>query len=263
MQVYLFNSASMDQVDEIEIRHQPVSITAAPADGSEHLISTGSHWASFVPTEHVDIEFGKRQPHETIELGRLPSSLCERADHIINNLLANRFSQAEIATDQLVSILGEDANLGPRLRATPWSRAVLNVLPGGLRSTTYCAVRKKYVGLHFDDFGDHAERSVALGSLRLCVNLGSHPRFFCFTTVGFDEACAEMLIPQRRIQTGQKVTGLASQYCIERHPRVYRLTIRPGQYYLAPTQNLIHDGQTHHEATRDVTLAMRVGIESK
>jgi hypothetical protein len=115
--------------------------------------------------------------------------------------------------------------------------------------------------LHFDDFGDHAERSVTLGSLRLCVNLSNQSRYFCFASVGFDEACTEMMISDQQLQTGQKVGGLATRYCIQRQPRIYRITFQPGQYYLAPTQNLIHDGQTHPALERDVSLAMRVGIE--
>jgi len=266
MQVVLHTrQRELDLLGAVQSSGRAVQIDSSGVD-AEPFAYAGRCWNPFDPMVHPKVHVSTEVSCGTIEIGRLGEALHRRMTalvsrlQVVEHLCRADVEEAEAAVDPLTSVLCDDDRFSRRIQAGRKIRAVLNVLPSGLQSTTYCSKRNKYIGLHFDDFKDHRSASVELGNVRFCVNLGTAPRYLCFVPVSFGEAQIEALKSKERYGES-KLGGLAAKYCIARNPTAYRVTVEPGEYYVAPTQNLIHDGQTNNSGCNDVSLSLRFGLE--
>lgn len=110
-----------------------------------------------------------------------------------------------------------------------------------------------FSGLHIDDWGarDIAERTQC--ERQMSINLGRCDRFLTFIALPVAEVA-------RRV--GRSDLGTYTELCTEflrSHPgcEVVKVRIRPGEAYIAPTENLIHDGTTRGSDAPDLTLNLR------
>jgi hypothetical protein len=103
---------------------------------------------------------------------------------------------------------------------------------------------------------------------RLSINLGLHDRFFLFVNADLMQL-ARMLddrgIPFDREDDSTHSLRRTFMAAFPDYP-VVRLRIRPGEAYLAPTENVIHDGSSAGQTNLDVHLTVRahfrVGYEA-
>lgn len=143
-----------------------------------------------------------------------------------------------------------------RLRGSP-SR-VSRVVPrlAGLQGVTVdCDKDGRYVGLHVDSWEGLSIAQRHLSERRLCINLGSGDRFLLFIDLGLASVVRALgdACPEGRFSA----TDLARRFMVS-HPNhpVLRLRIRPGQAYLAPTENLIHDASTEGQTGLDLSVVL-------
>jgi hypothetical protein len=131
--------------------------------------------------------------------------------------------------------------------------------------TTVDHATGRNIGLHLDSWDALAPRLRRAGSNRICINLGRSPRAFIFIareaslfaddllTHGIDiDNDADSLVDRFGMRS------LARRY-MEVFPAlpVIRLTVCPGEAYIAPTENLIHDGMTQSGLADDLVLTIR------
>jgi hypothetical protein len=114
-----------------------------------------------------------------------------------------------------------------------------------------------HVGLHFDNFDRLQLPKRHLGRNRISVNVGSQSRYFLFapfqahaiyrSVTHSSPDMADLLLNEHR--------DLVVKF-FEMNPqqKIYRLEIRPGEAYLAPTENIIHDGSSLGGEQPDYTL---------
>lgn len=128
----------------------------------------------------------------------------------------------------------------------------IHVNDPGMRATTVNPKGGKRVGLHLDDWYRAAPRNRHKSPNRICVNLGSEDRYFLFLN-----------LPIRRVYelagASSDLSGSAAgQLFFRRFPSypVIKLRMRPGEAYIAPTENLIHDGCSAGMTTPDATLSL-------
>lgn len=100
-----------------------------------------------------------------------------------------------------------------------------------------------FIGLHLDSSNNKPENL----SLRICMNLSSTPRHF-------------FIIPHY-YPLGKNAESINmfenfNKYNLE----IIRLTINPFEYYIAPTENFIHDGSTYWMETSDLSLSLLSNI---
>lgn len=122
----------------------------------------------------------------------------------------------------------------------------------GMRAATVNPKGGMRVGLHLDDWYRASPQNRHRSPNRICVNLGCEDRYFLFLN-----------IPIRRVYAlagaSTELSGsMAGQLFFRRFPRypVVKLRMRPGEAYIAPTENLIHDGCTTGMTSPDVTLSL-------
>jgi hypothetical protein len=105
-----------------------------------------------------------------------------------------------------------------------------------------------FVGLHIDNFYAFQLTRREYSPNRVCVNLGAEDRFFLF-----------MNIPMRVMYglMNNKLSGEKHFMTLFPSYPVVRVRIRPGEAYIAPTENIVHDGSSIDMNAMDVTLSVR------
>ena len=126
---------------------------------------------------------------------------------------------------------------------------------------TICPQTRLRVGLHIDDHDRQRihKRDTAPG--RLSINLGSGLRYFLYLPFDLEalvDAC-EVDQPGRDARLERRTADAISAEFLASYPRapVLRIPLNPGEYYLAPTENLIHDGAAPPGMGRSFTFTVR------
>lgn len=131
----------------------------------------------------------------------------------------------------------------------------------GLRTVTFDHEQSKYLGLHIDSFdkGNLSERKFS--SNRICINLSTEDRYFVFINKTIATIVNE--IQQRHPEFIQEessldISKLAYYFamCRPDYP-VVRVKCPPGYAYIAPTENIIHDGSSENQTHSDVSISFR------
>lgn len=129
--------------------------------------------------------------------------------------------------------------------------------PGKLTLTF--AKGPRYIGLHIDSFYQVPIENRASSPNRICINLGAGDRYLYFINLSvlelkrmLDEVDSS---DSRRFQVG----SLLGSAFMERFPDypVVKLKIGPGEAYIAPTENIIHEGSSLGNSHFDINVTFR------
>jgi hypothetical protein len=112
------------------------------------------------------------------------------------------------------------------------------------------------LGIHTDTLCEVELKYRPFSPNRLCLNLGLCDRYLLFVNLGLNRI--ESLLRQHNIQY-QEAPGkpplqafrMAFMSSFQAYP-VVKLRIRPGEGYIAPTENLLHDGSSEGQTAFDV-----------
>jgi hypothetical protein len=135
----------------------------------------------------------------------------------------------------------------------------------GLAHTTINTSTGRHVGLHLDSWDRLAPTERGLGSNRMCLNTGFGPRRLLFVPKTsrdlIDELAArglDVLCDPIAATDSVGRFDLARRY-LEVFPDqpVLRLCVLPGEAYVAPTENMIHDGSSEGGIAMDVSVTVR------
>jgi hypothetical protein len=119
--------------------------------------------------------------------------------------------------------------------------------PPGLITTTFDGAPNKKIGLHVDSWEELASHRRESSWNRICVNIGKEPRYFLFLPISVVDIAGFMAgeIGQENLPDPRDVTELGRIF-MELFPQVpvVRCRLAPYEAYIAPTENLIHDGSS-------------------
>lgn len=115
------------------------------------------------------------------------------------------------------------------------------------------------LGLHLDHWDKQPLYERKNSQNRLCINMGQSPRFFQFINLSV-EAIFE-LCQKKGLMDVQDVDDLHLLVSLflenfSNYP-VVRIKLQPGEAYIAPTENCIHDGSTLGQPYCDLQLTIR------
>lgn len=135
--------------------------------------------------------------------------------------------------------------------------------PAGFHTVTFDARAARFIGLHIDDLDALPLARREESTNRICVNLGQDARHLLFVNVGAPRM-AQMLTGRA---AGDDAWALRATPLIHAflgafpgYP-VFRLAVFPGEAYIAPTENMIHDGSTLGMTADDRQLTVRGRVE--
>ncbi|MBO9545873.1 hypothetical protein [Caulobacter sp.] len=122
---------------------------------------------------------------------------------------------------------------------------------GGLLTVTRGKDGRR-IGLHVDSWDGVDLKGRRRASNRLAVNTGQAPRYFLF----LPRQVANM--PDKTGADSKEALDLVRAYVrLFEDDRVFRLEVRPGEAYVAPTENIIHDGSSDGAVGQDRTAMVR------
>jgi hypothetical protein len=133
-------------------------------------------------------------------------------------------------------------------------RGGLSVRPARLQTVTVHPQSRELVGLHLDNWFRLPLRRRHEAPNRICLNVGCQDRYFLFLNL----SVPRMYDAVRRFSGGQPDTMSVGSRFMTLFPSypVVRLRIRPGEAYIAPTDNLIHDGSSCDMSAADLSLSL-------
>ncbi len=131
--------------------------------------------------------------------------------------------------------------------------------PRNLKTVTVDETIGKYTGLHVDSWDDDDLSRRHLSTNRICINIGKADRYFLFLPFSLMDM-AQLL--SQELGSGGTEGGhctMLAYHFLERFPElpVIRCRLGPGEAYIAPTENLIHDGSSEGQIYQDELFTIR------
>jgi hypothetical protein len=131
----------------------------------------------------------------------------------------------------------------------------------GLHTVTFDHKQSKYLGLHIDSFDKDHPWKRRFSSNRICINLSTEDRYFVFINKTILSIVKEIQQLQPELilkETHLDISKLAYYFAIcKPHYPVVRVKCPPGYAYIAPTENIIHDGSSENQTQLDVSISFR------
>lgn len=120
----------------------------------------------------------------------------------------------------------------------------------------------KYIGMHFDNWDELSLDKRQLSSNRVCVNLGRQTRYLLLVNLTLKDIYQrlEKLISPDLAPKIQKFPGILRDLYFNSEFSNYpiiKIAIMPGEAYIAPTENILHDGCTIGTTSPDLSFTIR------
>jgi hypothetical protein len=121
----------------------------------------------------------------------------------------------------------------------------------------------RFIGLHVDNWFRLPIGRRAQSPVRICANFGSCDRFLLFLNVTVDDIySADAVETQdgKRLEWRKAVVNLKTPTILARkflrvfdYYPITRIRVKPGEAYIAPTENIVHDASTELGSDLDVS----------
>jgi hypothetical protein len=227
--------------------------TADPLDGpayEEGAMLPGEPWRR--PTvEETKSLIVTEMPHDmatSVAIVKLPGEFSKDLPETIVSGNTGSLQASLLRSLRAICELGEPLHcIGP------------NTNPGNLKTVTFNDRIGRYNGLHVDDWDGLDLNSRHRAANRICVNIGQGDRyllFLPFSLMDIASALAEEVGPDWKMP--RRYTVIGRQF-MERFPDVpvVRCRLAPGEAYIAPTENLVHDGSSIGQSDTDEQFTVR------
>jgi hypothetical protein len=127
----------------------------------------------------------------------------------------------------------------------------------GRETVTVNTASGKYLGLHLDSWEKYSVEARARSLNRVCVNLGAEPRHFLFVNLPLMNL-VKLLAEESEGNSDRESESVGAAF-MSRFPGypIVKVRVDPGEAYIAPTDNVIHDASTVGSKTPSITLTLR------
>ncbi|MDY3345651.1 hypothetical protein PG326_10440 [Riemerella anatipestifer] len=175
-------------------------------------------------------------------------SLLDRKD-VINKLKNNEILLAELNTrlNKFVENISEGRN--------DFEFHRLSIIPSGRYVTSINLNNKdfEYIGLHIDHSTLFEISTAHLSRNRVCINIGNEDRYLYILNLALCEM-KELLSKKMNINkiNVENIVDYFFKYFAD-YP-VLKIRQKPFEYYIAPTDNYVHDGSTYCNRYLDMTI---------
>ena len=194
--------------------------------------------------------------HKTIAIGNIPKDIvstihklelsnCKSLFDIDSTLRSKEKSITEL-NNKLEIFLGTKSSI-PKFRFHRITKGQPNH-----ETTTFHFINTefvRYTGLHIDESRIFTPYSAYKSDNRISINISEESRYLFYVNLSL-----------RQISNLIKNTEITASNIVEKffeqNPNypIIRLEIKPYQYYIAPTDNFIHDGSTLGNKKHDITI---------
>jgi len=130
------------------------------------------------------------------------------------------------------------------------------VYPPGFKTVTFDARQSRFIGLHIDEIDGLQMDKCSDARLRICINLGSQERHLVFIPVSVNEMARRLSYSTAELARQRSTPFIQAFMHAFPDQFVLRLGVAPGEAYVAPTENLIHDASTMWMSVQDLSLTI-------
>lgn len=140
-------------------------------------------------------------------------------------------------------------------KSEPFNHGIHVHLPGR-ETVTLNTASGKYLGLHLDSWDRYPVEARARSLNRICVNIGAEPRHLLFLNLSLMNVAR---LAQESHETADHAYDSVGPAFLSRFPGypIVKVRIAPGEAYIAPTDNIIHDASTVGSESPSITLTLR------
>jgi hypothetical protein len=184
----------------------------------------------------------------SVAIVRVPNDLSRDDCEIIRNVTPETLETALLRPLRRICELGE-----------PLHCVGASANPANLKTVTINCDINRFNGLHVDNWDRIGLNLRHLATNRICINIGRGDRYFMFLPVSLMDIAnflAKEMGPDW--ETPRRYTEIGRQF-MERFPDVpvVRCRLAPGEAYIAPTENLVHDGSSIGQSEIDEQFTIR------
>lgn len=250
-------------------RPAPVSVGGSRYESGALIPS--APWRAPTRREREILSPARGPGHRGLAVGvvAVPSSLL-RPFSAVREAAATKRSRVEVLEltgggrfDAAIGALARHVRVhhrvGGEARPTAKIAGGMWVNPPGRTTVTEPPDGEDLIGLHLDNWSDFPVSERASAPNRICVNLGVEDRFFLFVNKPIGEMHEFVSrTRERAIASPERITLVARAFLrlAPSYP-VIRVRVGPGEAYVAPTENLVHDASTLGMKGPDVNLTLR------
>jgi uncharacterized protein len=253
--------------NRIQLSTGTVGATVLPIDGSQYhpgaLIPAASWREPTLEEQKVLIHQDRYFSELAITVFKVPKQICASLEQKLDDFgLRDRWHpnlDLQLDIDRIKTDINQ--YLQNHLEYYQPDHFTLYSTPSQLQTLTktdnqeQISAKVSYLGLHLDSW-EHTSLSTSSSKSRLCLNLGKEDRHFLFINlplnellkaVGQTQSASASKMP-RTLFSGYKFMKLYPDY------PVIKLRIAPGEAYIAPTGQIIHDATSISKSYPDITL---------
>ncbi len=128
----------------------------------------------------------------------------------------------------------------------------LHLGKANLAGTAFDAKINQYVGLHFDSW-DTTTLGRENARNRICLNLSEESRYLTIINLTYNQICSVLQIDY---ETYKMKPSIVRNLFLTKFPDypVIQIEIKSGEAYIAPTDNILHDGNSMGKKKKDVSI---------
>lgn len=272
--VKVFLGNSMDFDNRIEIAEGTMPFDGEIVEGIEYVKDSfvpKDGWRYINDTEkkfligYSDFKFNndvgvvRISPELESMAGQLNINSIHSREEVVN-LRKEKTEEYMEFSDKLKEFVADYLITKEKLHQIGW---VVNNLPDR-RTLTINFKANKYLGLHMDSWEGILLRNLGNAPNRICINFGKEDRFLLFInlTIGQAHSMISSTPPIDLDSLGQDQVTIDFFKQYPKYP-VFRIRLKPYEAYIAPTENMIHDGNTQGVFSTDVHYTVRGFIKFK
>lgn len=123
-----------------------------------------------------------------------------------------------------------------------------------LWNNTFNKHDNEYLGMHLDSYERQMLNDRNKSRNRICINLGLQSRFLLF----YRTPIMEMASQVNNTSDNQNINEIYGKYMsLNIKEPIYKIEVKPFEYYIAPTESIIHDGSNWPSSSPDINLVFR------
>ena len=123
-----------------------------------------------------------------------------------------------------------------------------------LWNNTFNKHDNEYLGMHLDSYERQMLNDRNKSRNRICINLGLQSRFLLF----YRTPIMEMARQVNNTSDNQNINEIYGKYMsLNIKEPIYKIEVKPFEYYIAPTESIIHDGSNWPSSSPDINLVFR------
>jgi hypothetical protein len=206
-------------------------------------------------SEECDHLLSPRKPFElahSVSIVRLPFELS-------NDVRQAFWDSGQTSDTEVLKLLQTVCELNEPLH---WIGAGCS--PANLKTVTVeDHQRRCHVGLHVDSWDALEISALERATNRICLNIGEADRYFLYIPISL-VGMTQILSTDRSFEPRSRHIEIGRLF-MEKYSEVpvVRCRLAPGEAYIAPTENLIHEGSSEGQAGQDETFVIRGHIRPR